>query len=133
MAIFKRYKQNVVRIREERCISSRGFRKSLGFFFFLPAYGTWKFPGQGQGLNLHHGSYLSCSSDNTGSLTCFDKGTPQKILVKTKQYSKPNTGLGGNLSYNSYLLCTHFQCFKSLTSSFFKTVLAMELFLNDTL
>ena len=38
-------------------------------FVFHHAHGMQKFPGQG--LNLHHGSNPSYSSDNTGSFTCW--------------------------------------------------------------
>ena len=42
---------------------------SLPFFFFGPSLGMQKFPGQG--LDMHHSSNTSHSSDNAGSSTCW--------------------------------------------------------------
>ena len=54
------------------------FSTSLGlvffFFFFFFLLNMWN--SLGQGLNLHHSSDLSCSSDNARSLTCWPQGTP---------------------------------------------------------
>ena len=74
-----------------------------GFFWPTPvAYGS----SPGQGLNLHHSSHLSHSSDNAGSSTArppaprftfWDKGGKQPAPICTYLYAKTTCYLGNRV------------------------------------